>query len=132
ATRPQQNNSLTSSAGISTLMRPNFPPALAALTLLILSVKAYGHEGMADMPMPAYLGAVSFETSCKPQVKADFNRAVALCTPSGTTKQSTRLKRWQQPIPIAPCVLGRGNDPFSSDLGGCDIDRKSTRLNSSH
>jgi hypothetical protein len=59
-------------------MRPNFPPALAALTLLILSVKAYGHEGMADMPMPEYLGAVSFETSCKPQVKADFNRAVAL------------------------------------------------------
>jgi tetratricopeptide (TPR) repeat protein len=55
--------------------------SLAALILLILCVTASAHDGMAgmaDMPAPAKLGAVSFDNSCKPQVKADFNRAVAL------------------------------------------------------
>lgn len=35
---------------------------------------AHGSDGLT----PAMLGSVSFETSCKPQVKEDFNRAVAL------------------------------------------------------
>ena len=34
--------------------------------------------GMTNMPGTEQLGTVSFENSCKPSVKADFNRAVAL------------------------------------------------------
>jgi tetratricopeptide (TPR) repeat protein len=33
---------------------------------------------MADTSMPSRLGAVSFKISCKPQVKAEFNRGIAL------------------------------------------------------
>jgi tetratricopeptide (TPR) repeat protein len=37
-----------------------------------------GMPGMSDMPGSERLGTVAFENSCKPGVKADFNRAVAL------------------------------------------------------
>src|SRR5882757_1903642 len=33
---------------------------------------------MADRSMPSRLGSVSFKISCKPQVKAEFNRGIAL------------------------------------------------------
>jgi len=33
---------------------------------------------MADTSMPSRLGSVSFDISCKPQVKAEFNRGIAL------------------------------------------------------
>ena len=33
---------------------------------------------MADSSMPSRLGSVSFNISCKPQVKAEFNRGIAL------------------------------------------------------
>jgi hypothetical protein len=55
--------------------------SLVALGLILLSAKVGAHDdmpGMADMPVPETLGTVSFDNSCKPQVKADFNRAVAL------------------------------------------------------
>src|SRR5689334_11513495 len=39
---------------------------------------AQGHEHGASTPSEAELGAVRFETSCKPQVAADINRGVAL------------------------------------------------------
>lgn len=51
---------------------------LALLAPLLLLSGAPAHEGMSDMPMPGKLGSVSFETSCKPQVKTDLNRGVAL------------------------------------------------------
>jgi len=47
-------------------------------TVLVPLSCAQAHEGMPDMPMPGKLGSVSFETSCKPEVKAEFNRGVAL------------------------------------------------------
>lgn len=51
---------------------------LALLAPLLLLSGAPAHEGMSDMPMSGKLGSVSFETSCKPQVKTDLNRGVAL------------------------------------------------------
>jgi hypothetical protein len=54
--------------------------AVLCLSLIVLVPLpcAQAHEDMADMPMPGKLGSVSFETSCKPQVRVDFNRGVAL------------------------------------------------------
>ncbi len=55
-----------------------------AALILTLSValgaraQAHSHDEMAGMPVPEKLGTVSFETSCKPEVSADFNRGVAL------------------------------------------------------
>jgi len=54
---------------------------LMAVLLLGASVNAYAHDGMpgmSDMSGTERLGTVSFENSCKPSVKADLNRAVAL------------------------------------------------------
>jgi len=50
------------------------------LSLCAAIANAHGHEhgGTSQIPRGARLGAVSFEISCKPQVKADFNRGVAL------------------------------------------------------
>jgi tetratricopeptide (TPR) repeat protein len=51
------------------------------LTILIgalQGVPALAHQHAEQMPTGAPLGSVSFETSCRPQVRADFNRAVAL------------------------------------------------------
>jgi len=55
----------------------------AALILLFSAAvgaraNAHSHDEMAGMPAPQKLGSVSFETSCKPAVHADFNRGVAL------------------------------------------------------
>lgn len=33
---------------------------------------------MADTSMPSKLGSISFNISCKPQVKAEFNQGIAL------------------------------------------------------
>jgi hypothetical protein len=61
---------------------------LAALILGALSLHCFGNptseHNMAGMAhasaelTPAMLGSVTFQTSCKPQVKQQFNRAVAL------------------------------------------------------
>src|ERR1700729_3937882 len=56
---------------------------LGALPLHCIGNPLSGHN-MAGMARPeaaltpALLGSVSFQTSCKPQVKEEFNRAVAL------------------------------------------------------
>jgi tetratricopeptide (TPR) repeat protein len=49
-----------------------------ALLLFAAASLAQAHEHPADGPAPAQLGAVSFETSCKPEVAGDFNQGVAL------------------------------------------------------
>jgi tetratricopeptide (TPR) repeat protein len=51
---------------------------LIALIGVLRASSALAHEHAEQMPMGARLGSVSFETSCQPQVQADFNRAVAL------------------------------------------------------
>lgn len=51
---------------------------LIALVGTLRAFSALAHEHAEQMPMGARLGSVSFETSCQPQVQADFNRAVAL------------------------------------------------------
>jgi tetratricopeptide (TPR) repeat protein len=51
---------------------------LIALIGVLQGFSAVAHEHAEHMPMGARLGTVSFETSCRPQVQADFNRAVAL------------------------------------------------------
>jgi len=51
------------------------------LIVLIGTIRAFtvqAHEHDEQMPTGTRLGSVSFETSCQPQVRADFNRAVAL------------------------------------------------------
>jgi tetratricopeptide (TPR) repeat protein len=59
-------------------------PRVHAKLLLIALIGALGafcvlaHEHAEQMPTNAHLGSVSFETSCQPEVRADFNRAVAL------------------------------------------------------
>ena len=53
-------------------------PIFICLVGLAPLASAHTHDGMAGAPMPQRLGTVSFEISCKPQVRADFNRAVAL------------------------------------------------------
>ena len=50
---------------------------LAALLWAAVS-SAHAHEHTADPLTPGQLGAVSFQTSCKAQVKAELNRGVAL------------------------------------------------------
>ena len=49
-----------------------------ALLGALLGSSALAHEHAEQMPIASRLGSVSFETSCRPQVRADFNRAVAL------------------------------------------------------
>jgi tetratricopeptide (TPR) repeat protein len=49
-----------------------------AVVLLTLAARAHAHEHGPSTPSEAELGAVSFETSCKPQVTADISRGVAL------------------------------------------------------
>jgi tetratricopeptide (TPR) repeat protein len=44
----------------------------------MFSSSVHAHEHTHDMPMPDRLGSVSFEISCRPQVRADFNRGVGL------------------------------------------------------
>jgi tetratricopeptide (TPR) repeat protein len=69
----------------------NHPSSLAILVFLLLvslSIRSVGNSNsdhnMAEMARssdaltPAVLGSVSFQTSCKPQVQQEFNRAVAL------------------------------------------------------
>ncbi len=47
---------------------------LLMFAISIVMLQQQGHEH----PVPEKLGAVSFPTSCKPEVQRDFNRAVAL------------------------------------------------------
>jgi hypothetical protein len=68
----------------------SYPSPLVTLVILILgalplrSIGKPSEHDMAEMThstgtlTPAVLGSVSFQTSCKPQVKEQFNRAVAL------------------------------------------------------
>jgi tetratricopeptide (TPR) repeat protein len=58
-------------------MRPGQLPLIALIGAL-LGFSAPAHEHTEKMPVGARLGTVSFETSCRPQVQAGFNRAVAL------------------------------------------------------
>jgi tetratricopeptide (TPR) repeat protein len=53
-------------------------PILLCLVAVTAHADAHSHDDMAGMPVPRNLGSVSFETSCRPAVRADFNRAVAL------------------------------------------------------
>src|ERR1700722_6960350 len=55
------------------------------LVLFALSLRSIGKPSpvdnmarMADTSKPSRLGSVSFNISCKPQVKAEFNRGIAL------------------------------------------------------
>ena len=48
------------------------------LLLGIVVASAHAHEHTPGAPTEAELGAVTFETSCKPQVAADISRGVAL------------------------------------------------------
>ena len=60
---------------------PKLSRSLAALLWLIPIANAYAHvvmPGMTHISGSERLGKVSFENSCKPSVKADFNRGVAL------------------------------------------------------
>jgi hypothetical protein len=51
---------------------------VAIVSLCAATVNAHEHDSTSPMPQGTRLGAVSFEISCKPQVKANFNRGVAL------------------------------------------------------
>ena len=54
---------------------------LAIVPIVLLSLNsavAHGHDDMSGMSPPERLGTVSFEISCAPAAKADFNRGVAL------------------------------------------------------
>jgi tetratricopeptide (TPR) repeat protein len=51
---------------------------LLLLPMLFGVAQAQDHEHSAGAPTEAELGAVTFETSCQPQVAADINRGVAL------------------------------------------------------
>jgi tetratricopeptide (TPR) repeat protein len=59
-------------------MRSHIFLALTVVSWLAVPGYAHQHDSPAGAPMPSNLGAVSFQTSCKPVVHADFNRAVAL------------------------------------------------------
>ncbi len=50
----------------------------AVLLASVPCVHAHAHDHGAGAPTEAELGAVSFETSCRPQVAMDINRGVAL------------------------------------------------------
>jgi hypothetical protein len=69
----------------------NYPSPLVTLVILVMGalpllsigdpISEHDMAGMAHAPSvltPAMLGSVSFQTSCKPQVKEKFNRAIAL------------------------------------------------------
>jgi len=51
--------------------------AIAVLTLVI-GTSALAHQHPEPMPVDAKIGSVSFEISCKSEVQAEFNHAVAL------------------------------------------------------
>ena len=51
---------------------------IGILSLCTAMAAAHEHDSMSQMSLRGRLGSVSFEISCKPQVKADFNRGVAL------------------------------------------------------
>ena len=51
---------------------------LALAVLLLTAANARAHEHTRGAPAEAELGAVTFDTSCQPQVSADINRGVAL------------------------------------------------------
>ena len=59
-------------------MQRRIVPILLCLAALVPRADAHSHDDMAGMPVPQNLGTVSFETSCKPAVREDFDRAVAL------------------------------------------------------
>ncbi len=50
---------------------------LAFVVWIVLAVPVAPRQAH-DHPLPAKLGTVSFQTSCKPEVQQEFNRAVAL------------------------------------------------------
>jgi len=56
----------------------NIRPALAAAALLVAEPAFAADQEHRDHPAPEKLGAVTFQTSCDPTVKAGFERAVAL------------------------------------------------------
>jgi len=51
---------------------------LICLATVVPLASAHTHDEMVGSPVPQKLGSVSFEISCKPEVRADFDRAVAL------------------------------------------------------
>lgn len=51
---------------------------LLTLTGIVQVPVVQAHEHPADTPVPTRFGAIAFETSCKPEVAADFNQGVAL------------------------------------------------------
>jgi tetratricopeptide (TPR) repeat protein len=53
-------------------------PILICLVALAPWANAHTHDEMAGSSVPRKLGTVSFDISCKPEVRGDFNRAVAL------------------------------------------------------
>src|ERR1700689_3806568 len=50
----------------------------AAFGCVFACSSGYAHEHSDRMPADVKLGTVSFEISCKPELQADFNHAVAL------------------------------------------------------
>ena len=52
-------------------------PRFAILAYFCSASLGYAHEHGDPLPLTVRLGQVSFANSCKPQVKTDFNRAVA-------------------------------------------------------
>jgi hypothetical protein len=63
---------------VPNVMQRCIVPILLGLAAVAAQADTHSHDDMAAMPVPHNLGNVSFETSCKPAVRADFNRAVAL------------------------------------------------------
>ena len=59
-------------------MRCTVAAVSVALFLVSPFAAAHDHHAPDGAPAPAKLGAVSFGNSCRPQVRRDFNRAVAL------------------------------------------------------
>ena len=60
--------------------RPRIRGLLAIMPALLLSLgsaRSHDHDDMSGMPAPERLGTVSFEISCAPNAKPDFNRGVA-------------------------------------------------------
>ena len=51
---------------------------LICLALILIADLAFAHEHSGALPADAKLGTVSFQTSCKAEVKSNFNRGVAL------------------------------------------------------
>ena len=65
------------------LTGPAFLLVLCALPLRSIGKQNSDHNmtrmgPMADTSMPSRLGSVSFNISCKPQVKTEFDRGIAL------------------------------------------------------